>query len=210
MKCAYTTTLLEQDGVPFGIELSWGRRTEHERGVGRLIESLALRRHADGQMIACTRRLGQRLFFARGTLDGEDQAVLELVPEYDAKPPTPTLRTLRRHVDALGRLCSMLDDEQAGSKRVVRGAWDDSTFVVHVRGSGNADALELLGGAFAAEDLSVTYGPALSLQVPHSFEPNFQASTGPFLGLFAPGLCPPPWRRLLAKIAHPQSDGRLH
>ena len=145
MKCAYTTTLLEQDGVPFGIELSWGRRTEHERGVGRLIESLALRQHADGQMIACTRRLGQRLFFARGTLDGEDQAVLELVPEYDAKPPTSTLRTLRRHVDALGRLCSMLDDEQAGSKRVVRGAWDDSTFVVHVRRSGNADALEFAG-----------------------------------------------------------------
>jgi hypothetical protein len=89
MKCAHITTLLEQDGVPFGIELSWGRRAQHERGIDRLVETLALRRHADGQMMACTRRLAQRLFFARGVLDGEDQAVLELVPEYDAKALAP-------------------------------------------------------------------------------------------------------------------------
>ncbi len=210
MKCAYITTLLEQDGVPFGIELSWGRRTQHERGIDRLVESLALRRQADGQLMACTRRLAQRLFFARGVLNGEDQAVLELVPEYDAKAPAPSLRTLRRHVDAFERLWSPLEDEQFFRQRPVRGAWDESTFVVHVRGSANADALELLGGAFAAEDLSVTYGPAPSALLLGPSESDLPAPGGPCLGLFAPGLCPPAWRRVLAQASLSQSIGRIH
>lgn len=210
MKCAYITTLLEQDGVPFGIELSWGRRTQHERGIDRLAESLALRRHADGQMMACTRRLGQRLFLARGVLDGEDQAVLELVPEYDAKAPAPSLRSLRRHVDAFERLWSPLEDEQVFRQRPVRGAWDESTFIVHVRGSANADALELLGGAFAAGDLSVTYGPAPSAQLLGPSGSDLPAPGGPCLGLFAPGLCTPAWRRVLAQSPRSRSVGHIH
>lgn len=210
MKCAYTTTLLEQDGVPFGIELSWGRRTQHERGVKPLIESLALRQQADGQLIACTRRLAQRLLLARGILDGEGHAILELVPVFDSKAPTPSLRILRKHIDTLDQLWSPLADEQAGRRMAVRGAWNESTFVVHARGSANADALELLGNAFAAEDLSVTYGMTPSLQIPGAEEPSFEDHPGPCLGLFAPGLCPPHWRRLLAKIAGPQPAERHH
>ena len=210
MKCAYITTLLEQDGVPFGIELSWGRRVQHEGGVDGLMESLALRRHVDGQMIACTRRLAQRLFFARGILDDEDQAVLELVRDCDAKAPTPTLRTLRRRIDEFERLWSSVEDEQALRKRPARGAWDESTFIVHVRGTASADALELLGGVFAAEDLSVTYGAAPSVRMTGSDGPDIRAGAAPCLGLFAPGLCPPAWRHVLAQASHSESSGRTH
>lgn len=206
MKCAYSTTLLEQDGVPFGIELSWGRRTQHERGIDPMVESLAPRRHTDGQMIACIRRVAQRLFFARGDLDGEEHAVLELVPDYDIKAPASTPRVLRKHVFAFERLWSSLEDEQVFRGRAVRGAWDESTFVVHVRGAGNADALELLGAAFAAEDLSVTYGVAPSLQVPGSRGLDLEFRGAPCLGLFAPGLCPPVWRHVLATASYSRSD----
>jgi hypothetical protein len=207
MKCAYTTTVLEQDGVPFGIELSSGRRTEHEIGIGRMVDFLQMRAHADGQRIACTRRLARRLFFARSLLDGEDHAILELMPEYAADAPAPSGRTLRRHVDALARLWSTLDDAHANRKSPVRGAWDEASFVVHARGAGNADALELLGGAFAAEDLSVTYGVALSLQMHGLDEAQTRLGTSACLGLFAPGLCPPSWRRLLAQASHARSTG---
>ena len=207
MKCAYTTTVLEQDGVPFGIELSSGSRTEHERGIARMVESLQMRAHANGQMIACTRRLGRRLFLARSVLDGEDQALLELVPEYEVYAAAPSLRTLRRHVGALDRLWLTLDDASAYRGSPVRGAWDDATFVVHARGAGNADALELLGGAFAAEDLSVTYGVALSLQMKGLDEAQTRLGTSACLGLFAPGLCPPSWRRLLGKATNARSVG---
>jgi hypothetical protein len=199
MKCAYIANLLEQDGVPFGIELSWGARTEHERGVDALLQALSPRRHLDGQMIACTRRLAERLFFARGELEGEDQAVLELESEFVAKAPAPTPRALRKHIDTFEYIWSAVkDDEQDFRKRPVRGAWDESRFIVHVRGTGNADALELLAAAFAAEDLSVTYGIAPSAQLVDSREQDLAARRTPCLGLFAPGLCPPAWRHVLA------------
>jgi hypothetical protein len=198
MKCAHITNLLEQEGVPFGIELSWGARTEHERGVDELLQALSPRRHVDGQMIACTRRLGERLFFARGEINGEEQALLELEPEFVAKAPAPTPRTLRKHITAFEHLWSSLADEQDLRTRPVRGAWDQSTFVVHVRGTEHADALELLAAAFAAEDLSVTYGVAPSARVVGSagFDPASRRT--PWLGVFAPGLCPPAWRHVLA------------
>ena len=210
MKCAYNATLLEQDGVPFGIELSWGARAQHERGVDELLRALSPRRYSDGQMIACTRRLAERLFFARGEIDGEDQAVLELESEFMAKAPTPTLSTLRKHIDTFERLWSPLKDEQEFRKRPVRGAWDESTFIVHVRGTGNADALELLAAAFAAEDLSVTYGVTPSAQLVDSRGLDPATRGTPCLGLFAPGLCPPAWRHVLATVTDVRQGARAH
>ncbi|HET9643984.1 MAG TPA: hypothetical protein VFP68_11650 [Burkholderiaceae bacterium] len=210
MKCAYVTKLLEQDGVPFGIELSWGARTEHERGIDELLRALSPRRHLDGQMIACTRRLPERLFFARGEIDGEDQAVLELESDFVRRAPPPTVGALRKRIDTFERMWSTLKDEQEFSKRPVRGAWDQSTFIVHVRGTRNADALELLAAAFAAEDLSVTYGAAPSEQWVDSRGLNAPARRTPCLGLFAPGLCPPAWRHLLAKMTDAPAQRPTH
>jgi len=99
-----------------------------------------------------------------------------------------------------------LKDEQEFRKRPVRGAWDESTFIVHVRGTGNADALELLAAAFAAEDLSVTYGVAPSAQMAGVDSLSPVAWRTPCLGLFAPGLCPPAWRHVLATVVDLQAD----
>jgi hypothetical protein len=202
MKCAHGVSLLQEDGIPFGLFLSWGQRVEHEEGIAKMTEDLGIRRHSSGVAITCCRDLGRRLFFACDAHGGAQQAFLELVrPGERAQQPTP--QSLKRHMADFEQLWSVLPDEQQYRASPLRGAWDASTFAIHARGADEVQALALLGGSFLAEDLAVTYClPSVLGPIP---SPSLER---PGLGLIAPGLCPTRWLDAVARAQAGLLQGR--
>lgn len=188
MKCAYSVTLLEADGVPFGLVLGYGHRSEHEQGIAHLVDGLAVRRHGSGLAITCSRPAAAALFVGAAVIGHVEHCLLALDPHLaDQTGKSASPRALKRRIADFEGLWSYLPDEQGYRAEPLRAAWDDRSFVVHARTPHLARAVAMLGASFAAEDLAVAYcgrraQVALGLDV-GGYDRHC-------LVLVAPGLCP--------------------
>lgn len=188
MKCSYKVTLLEADGVPYGLVLGYGCRSEHEHGIPHLVDSLSMRKHGSGLTITCSRPAADALFIGAAVIDGESHCVLELNPHLsDQKSKSQSLRALTRRIADFESLWSNLPDEQAYRAEPLRAAWDQHGFVIHARTEPLAQAVATLGASFAAEDLAVAYC-GRSEQAALGLMGRLERAC---LVLVAPGLCPP-------------------
>lgn len=193
MKCAHTVSLLEEQSVPFGLVLGWGWRAQHEHGIDRLASDLGLRMHKSGMLLTCNRAASTRLLSVSATIDGIENTLMWW-DEYFSKPAS-TPSVLVQEVGAFERLWSDLPDEQRYRKGDLRGAWSDSSFLVHAKTAPLARKLAMLAASFKEEDLAVAYGVDALREI------GLLNHVGPALVMIAPGLCP---QRMIPAVARAQ------
>lgn len=158
MKPAHDTQFLVENSLCFGVFMSDGVRSEHEKGISKMAKQMGLAKQESGLLVTCNRELPLDLHFGKFAQNGQPRAFLSLETRghrrRDGQAYTPL--AAKRVWNFWSRYIS--HDIWRDESWTARSAWDNERFVICVQGDEATRNLEMVYLGMLAEDCALTYG----------------------------------------------------